>query len=161
MRELSRAGARWSGVPTVVQRRCCGGATQRGVLGFGSAAKDRDRNAGGFGGPTCGAAEPSACGPSVERSPGISGSGAAGGARGRRKERGREHCQVGPRKQRERERSAGWAERWRSGGGLAAGPGVAHAGEKGKREVGCWGEGRPMGFGLTSFLLLFLFFSHT
>jgi hypothetical protein len=77
-----------------------------GVLGFGGAAKDRDRNAGGFGGPTYGAAEPSACGPSVERSPEISGSGAAGGARGRRKERGRECYQVGPRKQREREKGA-------------------------------------------------------
>jgi hypothetical protein len=32
------------------------------------------------GDPTYGAAEPSACGPSVERSPEISGSGAAGGA---------------------------------------------------------------------------------
>jgi hypothetical protein len=92
-----------------MERRAHGGAEEvlrrsnaEGVLGFGGAAKDRDRNAGGFGGPTYGAAEPSACGPSVERSPGISGSGAVGGARGRRKERGRERCQVGPRKQRER-----------------------------------------------------------
>ncbi|XP_025791881.1 alanine and glycine-rich protein-like [Panicum hallii] len=68
-----------------MERRAHGGAEEvlrrsnaEGVLGFGGAAKDRDRNAGGFGGPTYGAAEPSACGPSVERSPGISGSGAEG-----------------------------------------------------------------------------------
>jgi hypothetical protein len=142
MRELSRAGARWSGVPMVVQRRCCGGATRRGVLGFGSAAKDRDRNVGGFGDPTYGAAEPSACGPSVERSPEISGSGAAGGAGGEERRRGGNAARWG-RGNREREKgaraglSAGEVEvGWRLGQAWPT---------RGKRGRGEWAAGERAG----------------
>jgi hypothetical protein len=43
------AVARWSGVPTVAQRRCGGGATRREVLGFGSTTKVGMGTQGGLG----------------------------------------------------------------------------------------------------------------
>jgi hypothetical protein len=161
MREPSRAEARWSGVPTVVQRRCCGGATRRGVLGFGGAAKDRDRNAGGvrgfylWGGRTLG----------VQAQRGEI-AGDLGLRRGRwcegeKKGEGEGTLPGGAEEtERERERSAGWVERWRGGGGLAAGPSVAHAGKKGKEGSGL-AQGvwlLPFLFPFSSFLFLLFFF---
>jgi hypothetical protein len=48
MRGLLRAMAWWSSVPTAVQRGRRGGAKRGVVLGFKSAARDGDKDAGGF-----------------------------------------------------------------------------------------------------------------
>jgi hypothetical protein len=48
MQGLARAVAWWSSVPTAVQRGRRGGAKRGVVLGFESAARDGDKDAGGF-----------------------------------------------------------------------------------------------------------------